>query len=231
MRFSPRELEHRRARARPVGPALADHQFGHLRPEPLAALHDRWLCCAIGRHNARGHNLHRPVGPRRRGCPPAWQRPLRRILARRTLAHMIKTLASDRADQSFGTAVLQWRSRRCRSVANAHRANAARKCLAIDPIPITDEVLGRALPTACLRAIHSAVGCAVTGSHTMHRRSCRRTSNRTRAGMKSSGPRTGQSRRSHLHDLEEMFSSPATAGAFVGPCTWRRRFGPRRCRA
>src|SRR3954452_8792625 len=64
--------------------------------------------------------------------------------------HMIEAFASDRADQSFGTAVLPWRSRRCRSVANAHRANAARKCLAVDPIPITDEVLGRVLPTACL---------------------------------------------------------------------------------
>ena len=64
--------------------------------------------------------------------------------------HMIKAFASDRADQSLAIAILPRRSWRCRSVANAHRANAARKWLAVDPIPITDEVLGRALPTACL---------------------------------------------------------------------------------
>ena len=65
--------------------------------------------------------------------------------------HMIKALASDRADQSFRIAVLPWRSRRCRSVANAHRSNAARKCLSVDAVPITDEIVWRALPTTCLR--------------------------------------------------------------------------------
>ena len=64
--------------------------------------------------------------------------------------HLVETLASNRADQPFGMPILPRRARRYRSVANAHRANAARKCLAVDPIPITDEVLGRALPTACL---------------------------------------------------------------------------------
>src|SRR4051812_40576207 len=65
--------------------------------------------------------------------------------------HMIKALASDRADRSFGIAVLPWRSRRCWSVANAHRSDAARKDLAVDPVPITDEIVWRALPTTCLR--------------------------------------------------------------------------------
>src|SRR3954451_19099582 len=94
--------------------------------------------------------------------------------------HMINALASDGADQSFGTAVLPWRSRRCRSVANAHRANAARKCLAVDPIPITDEVLGRALPTACLGDLPGdPFGSRMRSapSHRIRRRSCRRTSN------------------------------------------------------
>src|SRR6476661_9593013 len=65
--------------------------------------------------------------------------------------HMIKAIASDRADQSFGIAVLPRRSRRCRSVANAHRSDAAGKCLSVDPVPITDEIVWGALPTACLR--------------------------------------------------------------------------------
>ena len=62
---------------------------------------------------------------------------------------MIKTFAWDRADQSFGIAVLPRRSRRRRSVANAHRADAPRKDLAVDPIPITEKILRRALPTTC----------------------------------------------------------------------------------
>ena len=46
--------------------------------------------------------------------------------------HMVEALASDGADQSFSVTVLPRRSWRCRSVANAHRANAARKCLALE---------------------------------------------------------------------------------------------------
>src|SRR6059058_5089124 len=65
--------------------------------------------------------------------------------------HMINALASDRADRSFGIAVLPWRSRRCWSVANAHGSDAARKCLSVDPVPITDEIVWCALPTTCLR--------------------------------------------------------------------------------
>src|SRR6476659_3059784 len=69
--------------------------------------------------------------------------------------HMIEAFASDRADQSFGIAVLPWRSRRCRSIANAHRSNAARKRLAIDAVPITNQVSRRWVPAAGLRDLAS----------------------------------------------------------------------------
>jgi len=62
--------------------------------------------------------------------------------------HVIEALTSDRADQSFSMAVLPRRSWRCRSVANAHRANAARKCLAVDTVAITNKVLWRHIPAA-----------------------------------------------------------------------------------
>src|SRR5436305_10545722 len=62
--------------------------------------------------------------------------------------HMIEAFTSDRADQSFSVTVLPRRSRRCRSVANAHRANAARKCLAVDTVAITNEVVRHPLPPA-----------------------------------------------------------------------------------
>src|SRR3954464_1764064 len=60
--------------------------------------------------------------------------------------HMIEALASDGADQSFSATVLPRRSRRCRSVANAHRANAPRKCLAVDAVAITNDVVRHRLP-------------------------------------------------------------------------------------
>src|SRR3954465_12500511 len=64
--------------------------------------------------------------------------------------HMIEALASDRADQSFSVTVLPRRSRRCRSVANAHRADTTRKCLAVDAVAITNEVVRHRLPPAGL---------------------------------------------------------------------------------
>src|SRR6476659_7770083 len=64
--------------------------------------------------------------------------------------HMIEALTSDRADQSFSIAVLPRRSWRCRSVANAHRANAPRKCPGVDPVAIANEVIRHRLPPAGL---------------------------------------------------------------------------------
>src|SRR6478736_2371237 len=69
--------------------------------------------------------------------------------------HMIEALASDRADQSFSIAVLPRRSRRCRPVANARRANAPRKCLAVDAVAIANEVIRHRLPPASLADLPS----------------------------------------------------------------------------
>src|SRR5689334_10956142 len=71
--------------------------------------------------------------------------------------HMIEALASDRADQSFSVTVLPRRSRRCRSVANAHRAETTRKCLAVDTVAITNEVIRHRLPPAGRHAAWDAV--------------------------------------------------------------------------
>ena len=62
----------------------------------------------------------------------------------------LEALASDRADQSFSITVLPWRSWRCRSVANADRAETTRKCLAVDAVVITNEVVRHRLPPAGL---------------------------------------------------------------------------------
>src|SRR3954462_14173922 len=61
---------------------------------------------------------------------------------------VIKALASDRADQPFGMAVLPRRSRCCWSVTNTHGTKPAREPLAVDPVAITDEILRRVLAAA-----------------------------------------------------------------------------------
>src|SRR6478752_7084461 len=65
-----------------------------------------------------------------------------------TYDHVIQAFSSDRADQSFRLAVLPRRSRRCRSVANAHRSSASGKCLSVDAVPITNQIGRHGLPAA-----------------------------------------------------------------------------------
>src|SRR4051794_17726340 len=92
---------------------------------------------------------------------------------------VIKALASNRADQPFGVAVLPRRSRCCWSVTNTDGTKLAREHLAVDPVAITDEILRR-------------------GEREVH----------IRPGRRAWGPRTGQSRRSRRHDSGGTFSSP-----------------------
>jgi hypothetical protein len=61
---------------------------------------------------------------------------------------MIKTFPSDRADQPFSMSILPWRSRRGRPVTNAHRAKTPGEYLAVDPVPIADDVSRCSLPAA-----------------------------------------------------------------------------------
>src|SRR3954464_15951261 len=88
--------------------------------------------------------------------------------------HMIEALASDGADKSFSVTVLPRRSRRCRSVANAHLANASGKCLSVDAVAITNEVIRHRFPPAGLTVstIHSLVGDVVTQTQRIPLRSC-----------------------------------------------------------
>src|SRR3954464_3033100 len=62
---------------------------------------------------------------------------------------MVKALASDRADQTFGMTVLPRRARRCRSVANAHRSKASSENLSINPVTIANEILRRTISATC----------------------------------------------------------------------------------
>jgi hypothetical protein len=61
---------------------------------------------------------------------------------------MVSALPSDRADQPFGIGILAWRSRSCRSISDAHRANTPGECFAVGPISIAQDICwGRFPPT------------------------------------------------------------------------------------
>src|SRR5258705_7224779 len=63
---------------------------------------------------------------------------------------MVKTIPSDRTDEPLRMSVLPWRSWCDRPVPNAHRANATDKDIAIDTIPIANDIVRRLLPAVCL---------------------------------------------------------------------------------
>src|ERR1700688_2511103 len=67
--------------------------------------------------------------------------------------NMIDTFPSDRTDQSFGVSVLPRGTRRCRSVANAHRSKSTDKDLTTGPVPVTNEIAGSLFPAACFREL------------------------------------------------------------------------------
>jgi hypothetical protein len=63
---------------------------------------------------------------------------------------MVRALAPDRPDQSFGKAILPRRGRRGGLVSDAHGAHSACDNAAVNPIPIADEVARRLFPMKCL---------------------------------------------------------------------------------
>src|SRR6266436_7630460 len=65
--------------------------------------------------------------------------------------NVVKAFPSDRTDQPFSICVLPRGTRRCWSVANAHRSKSADKDLTIGPVPVTNEIAGSLFPAACFR--------------------------------------------------------------------------------
>jgi hypothetical protein len=64
--------------------------------------------------------------------------------------HMVKTIPPDRSDEPLRTSVLPWRSWRDRPIPYAHRPKPAKKGMAIDAIPVANNVSRRLLPPTCL---------------------------------------------------------------------------------
>jgi len=61
--------------------------------------------------------------------------------------NVITAVPSDRTDQSFTVAILPWRSRRGWSVPNAHRPKTPDKDIAVDAVPIANEITWPLLPS------------------------------------------------------------------------------------
>jgi hypothetical protein len=59
---------------------------------------------------------------------------------------MVKAVASDRADHPFTISVLPWRSRRGRTIPNAHRPKSPDDNIAICAISITNDISRRLIP-------------------------------------------------------------------------------------
>src|SRR6266404_9401031 len=65
--------------------------------------------------------------------------------------NVVKAFPADRTNQPFGICVLPRGTRRCWSVANAHRSESADKDLTIGPVPVTNEIARSLFPPAGLR--------------------------------------------------------------------------------
>src|ERR1700676_4333411 len=63
---------------------------------------------------------------------------------------MIKAFPSDRANPPFSMSILPRRSRRGWPVTNAHRTKTPGEYLAVDPVPIADDVFRCGFPPAGL---------------------------------------------------------------------------------
>jgi hypothetical protein len=64
--------------------------------------------------------------------------------------NMVKAIPPDRADKSLRISVLPWRVWCNRPIPYAHRSKAADEGIAIDAIPIANDILRRRLPAVCL---------------------------------------------------------------------------------
>src|SRR5262244_213684 len=94
--------------------------------------------------------------------------------------NMVKTIPPDRADESLRIPVLPWRPRRNRSIPYTHCSKPLDDDIAVDAIPIANDILRRLLPAvrfSQLTAIQWALGRAVTPNHRSSRRECRKIRN------------------------------------------------------
>src|ERR1700688_2873224 len=65
--------------------------------------------------------------------------------------NVVKAFPSDRTDQPFSISILPRGTRRCWSVANAHRSKSTDKDLTIGALRVANKMAGSLFPPACFR--------------------------------------------------------------------------------
>jgi hypothetical protein len=93
---------------------------------------------------------------------------------------MVKAIPPDRTDEPLRISVLPWRPRRNRPIPYAHCSKTSDEGIAIDAIPIANDISWRLLPAVGLGALTGnplGTRCAVTPSHRISRRLCCRIRN------------------------------------------------------
>jgi hypothetical protein len=148
---------------------------------------------------------------------------------------MVKAIPPDRSDKPLRTSVLPRRSWCDRPIPYAHCSKTPDEGIAIDAIPISNDISWRLLPAIGLRELTgNPFGHSDARSHPATESrggNAARSEIHTTAETRSSGPRTYPSMRSRRHDLEEKSSSLATVTAFSSPCILQRWSARHRCRA
>ena len=67
--------------------------------------------------------------------------------------NMVKALPSDRADEPLTIAILPWRSRRSWPIPDAHYPKTPDEDIAVDAVPIANEIAWPLLPAISLRQL------------------------------------------------------------------------------
>jgi hypothetical protein len=149
--------------------------------------------------------------------------------------NVVKTIPSDRTDQPLRISVLPWRAWRDRPIPYTHCSKPLDDDIAIDAIPIANDMSWRLLP---------AVGFGQLTGNPMGARACGHAQPQKLAtGMLQDQKsiqqpkrdrrdlRTNPSTQCHRRDYAERSSSPATVAAFSSPCILPRWSARHRCQA
>ncbi len=134
---------------------------------------------------------------------------------------MVKTIASDRADQPLCICILPRRMRRDRPVPDAHDPKAVDEDLAIGAIPIANDIARCFLPAAGLGELTGDPFRARVGGYLepdQFTAPMPQDQKSIQQPKRDRSPRTNPSTRYRRHDCEEMSSSLATVVFVSSPC-------------
>jgi hypothetical protein len=141
--------------------------------------------------------------------------------------HLIQALAAQCADQAFRTAILPWRPRRDRSVADTHRPHPRCEDMPAGAVVVAHRVARRRGPGKRLGDLPSQpLGCRMP----CHLEPTAGAGRDPGLGTQTSAQRSASAQRTRWRrlpqrDFAETSSRIATAASKVAPCIWRTSTG------